>query len=173
MSRKGQGPTYEMTPAPGFLHFLLSLFLKDWTERWPGVKWIWPRAWDEARAAKHETTDASSGAGGDPMIDLTPIETEMKDVLTRLEDLQSNLQKVNDELRIREETCDAREDKLSQIEVGWERGKELLTKLEGVADSLKAREEALSACCERHILRERATRRFVSNAHRILDRKDQ
>jgi len=31
---------------------LFSLFGKDWAQRWPGVKWAWPRAWDEWEAGE-------------------------------------------------------------------------------------------------------------------------
>lgn len=133
----------------GAVTFVISLFVKDWAQRWPVVKWIWPRAWDEAQVAKHKTINGSSDAEGLPMTDRVIVPSQIKDILAQAERIiRSGL-------------------------IEREQENQMLTKLEALADSLKAREEALSTCCERFVIRERMIRLYVSNVHKILDRGDQ
>ncbi len=149
---------------------LFDLVGKDWAQRWPVVKYAWPRAWDERRAAKHKATDGSSDVEDILMTDLTDSLRTVKDILTQAERVLSNLTEREERLRVREEKCAAREERLSKAEADLQQGGQVLNELEDVADSLKASEEALRTCHGQLIRQDRATRNFASNARRIQDR---
>lgn len=127
---------------------LFSLFSKGWAERWPVVKWLWPRAWDERRASRREFTDGGSIALGSLKIDSLQLLAEVKETLSLGERLQSDLQKACNELLIRTKQLEDREERLK---TEYQRQEDLLIRLEGVVATLKAEEDAPCSCCERHL----------------------
>lgn len=78
---------------------LFSLFGKDWDQRCPVVKWVWPRAWDEWEAEKQKATDGSPDTEGVLMTELTDLLDKAKDFLTQAERIQSSLADREEKLR--------------------------------------------------------------------------
>ncbi|PLN81037.1 hypothetical protein BDW42DRAFT_194063 [Aspergillus taichungensis] len=91
---------------------LFSLFVKGWAERWPVIKWLWPRAWDERRASRRNSIEGGSVALSPLRPDSLQLLAELKQTLILEERLQCDLQKAYDELLIREKQIEDREENL-------------------------------------------------------------
>ncbi|PLB40190.1 uncharacterized protein BDW47DRAFT_123703 [Aspergillus candidus] len=152
-----------------FIISLISL-LEGWLERVPGIKWLWPRAWDMRRMPQRASTNDGSVALDHLRTDLESSQ-EFDKVLSRLEDLQSGQKVVLERLTVLENRLKDREDELSMNEHQQQRVDRLLSSLEGAVATLQARNDASSTGCERCHVLEEATHHFLSRARAIQDRK--
>lgn len=135
-----------------FFFSLFSLFVKDWAERWPGAKWLWPRAWD-LRRAKHETTGTSPDAGGHLKTEFASVQADIRRALDELGVFRSNFQHRLQDIQFRERRCARREERIVAIEIALEhREGRVLTELKGVVDTLKVREDQLARLLHGDIL---------------------
>ncbi|OJJ07443.1 hypothetical protein ASPVEDRAFT_33665 [Aspergillus versicolor CBS 583.65] len=137
---------------------LLSLFVKDWLQKVPFVKYLWPRAWEERK--KRKRTDVSSDVVGPPQTDIAPLQKGISEVLTLIGGLQSGPREGGKELLNLTKMVQDQQERLCALEAARRRDDQRLSELERAHGLEKAKEDARSARRERDLLRDRVTRAF-------------
>ncbi|KAJ9259169.1 hypothetical protein DTO195F2_4986 [Paecilomyces variotii] len=94
---------------------VVTLWVKDWLQFFPGFGWLRPTAWAERWQAQQMANEARSDTEGHPTTDTPPTSKDMKDLLTQLKGLRSDLVAREEAVRTREERYSNLEERLSMI----------------------------------------------------------
>ncbi|KAJ9269319.1 hypothetical protein DTO212C5_4591 [Paecilomyces variotii] len=102
--------------ASTLVSLVVTLWVKDWLQFFPGFGWLRPTAWVERWQAQQMANEARSDTEGHPTTDTPPTSKDMKDLLTELKSLQSGLNAREEAVVTREERYSDLEERLSMIE---------------------------------------------------------